>query len=378
MTAARAEPEPATHGQGGPPPGSFASLVRLVGPLRSRSVVDSLVAVAGALAVGMIALAIVDVNPLVGYSALLGGAFGSGGALAATVVQATPLLLVGLALCLSFESGFFNIGAGGQYGVGALAAALVGGFVHLPGIWQLAAMAAAAIVAGALWALGPALLRAFTGASEIITTLMLSYVASYLIDYVVTGPGRSGGVVNQTPSLSGNAIFPPLAATTQLTAAVFVALAFVPLTWFLLRRTTFGYSLRMVGRNPDAAQAAGISVKRVAVLSLTVSGAVAGLSGMLEVAAVTHSVPQNFSTEVGFDAIAVALLAGNQPFGILVASFLLGGLAAGATPMEAQVGVSGPFVIFLEAVIIATVVAMPLARRAARTARSRLSLRRQP
>jgi ABC-type uncharacterized transport system permease subunit len=339
---------------------------------------DPVIAVLGALLAGFVALAAVGVDPFAAYRALLGGAFGSSAALSATLVQMTPLLLVGLALGLSFESGFFNIGAGGQYGVGALAAGLVGGFVHLPGAAELAAMAAAAVAAGAIWALLPAVLRAFTGASEIITTLMLSYVAADLIDYVVTGPGGSGGVVNQTPALRGNALFPPLAAQTQLTAAVVVAVALVPVMWFVLRRTAFGYRLRMVGKNPQVAQAAGISVRRTAVVSLTASGGIAGLGGMLEVASVTLAVPQNFSIQVGFTAIAVALLARNQPFGILVASFLLGGLAAGATPMEAQVGVSGPFVTFLEAIIIATVAGMPLARRALRSLRSRRPAGRRP
>lgn len=343
----------------------------------NRVGLDPVIAVVGALLAGLVALAAVGVNPFAAYNALLGGAFGGGAALSSTLVQMTPLLLVGLALGLSFESGFFNIGAGGQYGVGALAAGLVGGFVSLPGVSELAAMAAAAVVAGALWALVPALLRAFTGASEVITTLMLSYVAADLIDYVVTGPGSSGGVVNQTPQLRANAFFHPLAVQTQLTAAVIIAVVFVPLMWFVLRRTAFGYRLRMVGKNPQAAEAAGISVRRVAVLSLTASGAIAGLGGMLEVASITLAVPQNFSIQVGFDAIAVALLARNQPFAILVASFLLGGLAAGATPMEAQVGVSGPFVIFLEAIIIATVVGMPLARRAVRSLRSRSAAGRQ-
>lgn len=344
---------------------------------RGPRVWDSVIGIVAALAVGLIALAASGVDPWAAYGALFSGAFGGVDSLSATVVQAAPLLLVGLAVGLSFESGFFNIGAGGQYGAGALAAGLIGGFLHYTAALELALMALGAIVAGMLWALGPAVLRVTTGASEVITTLMLTYVAMNLIDYVVTGPGRNGGVVNQTPPLDLDAIFPTLVSGTQLTVAALVALAFVPLTWFTLRRTTFGYSLRMVGKNRDAAQAAGISVGRIAVLALVTSGAMAGLGGMLEVSSVTLAVPQNFSLEVGFDAIAVALLAANRPVGILMTSILLGGLNAGSPRMEAQVGVSGPFVLFLEALIIATVVAMPFFRRVTRArARTRAVAKR--
>jgi ABC-type uncharacterized transport system permease subunit len=320
-------------------------------------------AVIAAFCLGAIALLATGANPLAAYSALLEGAFGSAQSLSTTAMQATPLLLASLAVSLSFRAGVFNIGAGGQLGVGALASAVIGAYVRAgPGI-ELAVMAAGATAAGALWAAIAGVLKAFTGASEVITTLMLNYVAANLIDYTVTGPAKAPGDINQTPQLSGAALFPSLASHTQLTAAVFVAIVAAVFAWVLLWRTGFGFRLRMVGLNPDAAKAAGLSVKRVVVAVLVLSGSLAGLGGMTEVAGLVGSVPQNFSLQVGFDAIAVALLGRNGVAGTVLASVLLGGLISGSTTMEARVGVSGPFVEFLEAIMIAAIVLMPMAAR---------------
>lgn len=328
-----------------------------------RELLLAVVAVVVAFVVGGVALGASGIDPLSAYSALAEGAVGSVQSLATTAMQCTPLLLASLAVALSFRAGVFNIGAGGQLGVGALAAAIVGGYVHAAAGLELVLMAGAAMVAGGLFAAIAAILKAWTGASEVITTLMLNYVAANLIDYAVTGPAKAPGALNQTPLLGGAAVFPTLVARTQLTAAVFVAIAAVPVVWVVLWRTAFGFRLRMGGMNPGAATAAGFAVKKVAVAALVTSGALAGLGGMTEVAGVLHTLPQNFSLQVGFDAIAVALLGRNGVAGCLLATLLLGGLVSGSTAMEARVGVSGPFVEFLEALMIAAIVLMPMAMR---------------
>lgn len=320
-----------------------------------------IVAVVLALAVGALSLLAVGKNPLAAYGALATGALGGLPAIAGTLVEATPLIITGLAVGLSFQSGFFNIGAGGQLGMGALAAALVGGYVHAPGPIVMVLMVVAAALAGALWGGIAGALRAYTGASEIITTLMLNYVTIYLMDYAVTGPFRAPGAINQTPPLAGSSMFPVLIPGTSLTATFILAIALVGAVWFLLARSTFGFELRMVGRNPDAARAAGMSVKRVSVLSLAISGCIAGLAGAALIGGVLGSLPQDFSINTGYDAIAVALLGANQPFGILLASLLLGVLYNGSSLMEVVVGVAGPFVGYLEAVMI-IFVALPQLR----------------
>jgi ABC-type uncharacterized transport system permease subunit len=320
---------------------------------------ESVGAVLAAFLLGGILLLMIGKDPTAAYEALIGGAAGDVGALASSLVVATPLILASLAVAISFRSGFFNIGAGGQVGVGAIAAAVVGGYLHLNGPLVMVLMLAAGGIAGALWGGIAGVLRAFTGASEVITTLMLNYVATLLIDYLVTGPLRAPGPAVQTPTIPPEARFPILIPNTQLNLTLLLALAAVPAVWFLLWRTTYGFELRMVGLNPDAARAAGMSVRRVAASSLAVSGFLAGLAGAVQVGGVLGSLPQDFSIQVGFDAIAASLLGANNPWGVLVASLFLGGLNSGSATMEATAGVSGPFVQFLEAIVIATVVAAP-------------------
>lgn len=325
-----------------------------------RSISYPLMAVLVALILGAVFLVAIGKNPLQAYGALFAGAAIGTQSIAGSLVVATPLLLTSLGVGLSFRSGFFNIGAGGQLAMGALAAAIVGGYSHLPGVIVMLLMVLAGAAVGAAWGAIAGVLRALTGASEIITTLMLNYVALYVIDYAVTGPFKAPGTINQTPPLPTSAQFPLLIGNTQLTWAFPFALLMVVVVSVVLNRTPFGFELRMSGHNAEAAEASGISVRRVAVLALAVSGLLAGLGGAIEVGGILYAVPQGFSIQTGYDAITVALLGGNSPIGILLASLFLGGLNNGATLMEALVGVSGPFVQFLEAIVIVALVGAPL------------------
>jgi simple sugar transport system permease protein len=317
------------------------------------------IAVLAALVLGGIFLLITGKDPFGAYGALFTGAFGGTDAIAFSLVEATPLILAGLAVGLSFRSGFFNIGAGGQLAMGALAAGGIGAYWHLPAPLLIACMVLGGGLAGAAFGAIAGLLRAYTGASEIIVTLMLNYVALQLIDYMVTGPWKGPGAINQTRPLPAADRLPALIPGSQLTIALLFALAAVGIVAFLLFRTTLGYELRMVGLNQQAARAMGMSVRSVAASSLTMSGFLAGVAGAVEVAGVLGSLPQNFSIQVGFDAIAAALLGANNPLGILIAALFLGCLQGGAPFMEASAGVSAPFIQFLEAIIIASVVVFP-------------------
>lgn len=321
-----------------------------------------LLAVAVSVALGSLTLIAIHRDPVAAFSSLLQGALGSRQSLTGSLVQATPLLFAGLAVGISFQSGVFNIGAGGQLGVGAIAAALIGGYIHISTPLVIPLMMLGGGLAGAVWGGIAGALRAYTGASEIITTLMLTYIASYLIDYVVTGPFRAPGQINQTPPLPVAAEFPIIVPNTELSIAFPLALVTVVAVWILLYRSTIGFELRMVGRNAEAAQAAGVSVKRVAILTMVISGFFAGLGGAAQIGGVLWSLPQDFSLSAGFDAIAISLLGSNGPIGILLASLFLGGLQSGSSLMEAQANVSGPFLQFLEAIMIA-VISVPFALR---------------
>lgn len=320
---------------------------------------QSVVAVLVALVLGGLFLLLSGKDPFEAYGALLAGAAGGQDAIAFSLVEATPLILTGLAVGLSFRSGFFNIGAGGQLGLGALVAGGIGGYLHLPGPAVIVLMLLGGGIGGAALGGLAGVLRAFTGASEVIVTLMLNYVVLLLIDFMVTGPWKAPGAINQTPPVPGAARLPVLLPNSQLTIGLLVALAAVAVVAFLFHRTTLGYELRMVGLNQETARAMGMSVRTVAASSLTMSGFLAGVAGAVEVAGVLGSLPQNFSIQTGFDAIAAALLGANSPLGILVAALFLGLLQGGAPFMEASAGVSAPFIQFLEAIIIATVIVFP-------------------
>lgn len=323
-----------------------------------RRVWVTVVALCAALAVGAIVLLVTGKNVLQAYEALWAGAFGSGQAFSATLITTTPLLIMGLGVSVAFSSGYFNIGAGGQMALGALAAAVVG-TLNIPGPLSIALMILAGAGAGAFWGFIPGYLRAYRGANEIVTTLMMNYVALFLLDYLVTGPLHDAANGTRTPDIKPGARFPELFGAGNPTIALILALVAVPLTSFLLRRTSLGFELRMVGMNPDAGFASGMSPKRVAVTSLTLSGLYSGIAGACLVGGVFWSVSQGFNIQLGFDAIAVALLGALNPWGILAASILWGGVLNGSQTMQLNAGVSQPFTLLIEALVLIALVLVP-------------------
>lgn len=323
-----------------------------------RRVWVTVLALGAALAVGAIVLLVTGKNVLQAYKALWAGAFGSGQAFSGTLITTTPLLIMGLGVSVAFSSGYFNIGAGGQMALGALAAAVVGTW-NIPGPLSIALMILAGAVAGALWGLIPGYLRAYRGANEIVTSLMMNYVALFLLDFLVTGPLRDASNGTRTPDIKPGARFPELFGSGNPTIAFILALGAVPLTSLLLRRTSLGFEMRMVGMNPDAGFASGMSPKRVAVTSLTLSGLYSGIAGACLVGGVFWSVSQGFNIQLGFDAIAVALLGALNPWGILAASILWGGVLNGSQTMQLDAGVSQPFTLLIEALVLIALVLVP-------------------
>lgn len=290
--------------------------------------------------------------PLAAYAALLEGAFGSVNGIIQTVVSATPLILAGLAVGIGFKAGLFNIGAQGQFLMGAVTAAAVGAYLaDSSGLLAIPAALLAGLLAGAVWGLIPGALKAYTGAHEVVTTIMLNYIALQTVAYLVQGPLRATGAsFARTPSV-GNAELPILLGRNGHLGIAFAAVA-VPVAWWLLYRTTVGFEVRTVGANPDAARYAGMRPRLVIVLTMAFCGMLAGIAGAGEILGITGYMPAGYSTNVGFDGITVALLGRANPVGILFAGLLLGAMRAGSGLMQIQAGVPVQMVDVLQGVIL--------------------------
>jgi ABC-type uncharacterized transport system permease subunit/basic membrane lipoprotein Med (substrate-binding protein (PBP1-ABC) superfamily) len=254
---------------------------------------------------------------------------------------ATPYIFAGLAVALGFRCGLFNIGAEGQYFIGGLASVFVGYSVQgLPWFIHLPLALAAGMVGGAIWAAIVGFLKAKTGAHEVINTIMLNYVAYRLADYLlqVGGPMARPGYRPISPEIEPTAYLPqffPNDPSISINAGIFLALAAVPVVYWLLFKTTLGFEIRAVGANPRAARTAGISVARNFVLAMALSGALAGLAGAHDILGVIHYMPNAFFSGYGFDSIALALLGKSHPVGVLLSALLFGFLRAGAQRMQA-------------------------------------------
>jgi ABC-type uncharacterized transport system permease subunit len=300
-------------------------------------------------------------------------AFGSGdlhqvalsfGPLSETVVNAVPLILAGLSVAIGFRAGLFNIGAEGQITVGGVAAAAAAfSFPGLPGPIHLMLIVLAGIVGGAIWGAVPGFLKAKTGAHEVITTIMLNFVAFRLLDYALSTrfflpPGRNDPV--SKPAL---AAFPHLfGSSLRINAGIFVALAVAVIIAWLYNRTTWGFEFRAVGANPYAARAAGMSPTRTFILVMALAGAAAGLAGGILTASTNPRLAAGFSSGYGFDAIALALLGRSKPSGVVAAAFLLSALRVGARSMQASTGIPLDLVTVIQALVILFIAAPALVR----------------
>jgi general nucleoside transport system permease protein len=287
--------------------------------------------------------------------------------LSESLVTSTPYIFAGLAVALGFKGGLFNIGAEGQIYVGALTAAFVGfAFTGLPWIIHMPLTFFAGALAGAIWAGVPGLLKARTGAHEVITTMMLNYVAFNLADYLLNGPlkrGGAGGFIPISVDIQPSAYFPTFFPDPiRFHMGFFVALLMAGFVFWLLWKTTLGFEIRTVGANPRAAQYAGISVTRNFVLTMALSGALAAMAGAGEVMGVNHNVALGFSPGYGFDSIALALLGGGHPVGVVLAALLFGTLRNGATKMQSLAGIPIDIISIVQAFVIMFVAAPAIIR----------------
>ncbi|MCA0990256.1 ABC transporter permease [Pseudalkalibacillus hwajinpoensis] len=321
------------------------------------SITVPLLSVALGLLVGGIIMLVSGYNPIVAYAALFNGIFSNTYVLGETVRQMTPLILSGLAVAFAFRTGLFNIGVEGQLLVGWLASVYIGlqfeglsPVVHIP----LAILAAA--LAGAIWAFVPGFLKAKYQVHEVITTIMMNYVALHVVNAIIRtyllAPGERTDQINASASLQ-SPFLETITDFSRLHYGFVVAIIGAIIMWFLLWKTTTGYELRSVGFNKYASEYAGINVQRNIVLSMVISGAFAGAAGAMEgLGTYGYMTVMADFTGVGFDGIAVALLGANGALGVVLASALFGGLKIGALNMQSVAQVPTQLVEIVIAMII--------------------------
>lgn len=329
---------------------------------RGAPVLAAGIAVASTLLAAGVLLALGGYDTGAALSALVRGAAGSPRTfLSVTLVRSVPLLLTGLAVALAFRAGVWNIGAEGQLYAGA-AAATAAGLVGaaLPALLLLPLVVAAALIAGALWAAVPALMKLRLGVGEVITTLLLNFVAIDLVGWLVRGPLQEGrGVFPQSDPLPAAARLPVLLEGTRLHAGFAIAIVLAIVLHLVVGRTRGGFRLRAVGASPAAAAVAGrIRSGRILALVFLASGALAGLAGGVEVSGLTGALYSDLSPGHGYTAIAVALLAGLHPLGVVVTAMFFGALQAGAGAMQRSAGVPAAWVGVVEALVILSVLAV--------------------
>jgi ABC-type uncharacterized transport system permease subunit/basic membrane lipoprotein Med (substrate-binding protein (PBP1-ABC) superfamily) len=304
---------------------------------------------------------------LAAYGGLFEGAIGSPKALVTSLTYATPYILAGLAVALGFQCGLFNIGAEGQLYMGALLATIVGFSVTgLPMYLHLPLVIVAGILGGAIWGAIPGLLKATTGAHEVINTIMMNYIAVKTVDYLVKNPFKDpAATLDRTPFVAESARYPLILPQYELHAGFLLALVAIVFVWWFLFKTTWGFEIRTVGASPSAARYAGMSVPRNFVLAMGLSGALAGLAGIGIVMGrpSEYALKAAFSSGFGFDSIAVALLAKSHPFGIFPAAFLWGALRNGAGLMQVRAqGISVDLVNIIQALVIMFIAADQIIR----------------
>lgn len=312
-----------------------------------------LAAIALSLLAGALVMAAAGVLPWEAYQLMWQGAVGSANSLKETLVKATPLLFAGLSYSFAYRCGLFNIGAEGQIYAGALTGTMAALLLpELPFWIHLPLALLCGLLGGAVWGGIAGALKVGRGASEIINTIMLNYIAIFLVSYMVTGPLMdAAGSLPQSARLPDSAILPQLLGS-RLHYGFFVAIVTAIVVYWLLERTTWGYQIRSAGFNRRAAEVMGMPVKRNMLLAMMVSGALAGLGGYVEIAGVQQRLMQNFSPGYGYDGIAVALLGNTHPLGNIVSSLLFGGMRAGANAMQRVTGASTSLVYVIQAIMI--------------------------
>jgi simple sugar transport system permease protein len=328
-------------------------------------------AILTAVIIGGIIILVVGGDPIRAYTGLIQGSMGSTKAWSETAVWATPYIFAGLAVALAFKGGLFNIGAEGQLAVGAVFPALIGyalpewlGFA-LPVYIHLPLAIIVGMIAGGLWASIVGFLKAYTGGHEVINTIMMNYIALNTTSFLLNGVMKDKSptnVIARTPLIAESARMPAIFDGLRIHWGFLLALLVAVFIWWLLNKTTLGFEIRTVGLNPDAAKYAGINVKRTIIITMMLSGMLAGLAGSIEVTGLNYRHELGFSIGYGLDAIAIALLGKSHPLGVVLAAFLFAAMRNGATRMQFLTQLPVDLISMLQALILLFVAADAIIR----------------
>jgi len=284
-----------------------------------------------------------------------------------TLNFATPLIAAGLGIAVTFRAGLFNIGGRGQMLLGAAIGGWIGFAFPMAVVVHPAVAVIGGMLAGAVWGAIAGVLKAYTGAHEVITTIMLNYVGFYLVQWMLSTPGllQAPGTNNpKSPAELPSAVFPPLLGPGyNLNFGFVLSIVAVVVVWLLIERSTLGFQFRAVGENPAAARTAGVDVRRMTIAAMAISGALVGLAGVQQVlGTVTSGFSSGIDAGIGFDAITVALLGRSRPWGVLAAAILFGAFKAGGYAMQAGEGISIDIVTVVQSLIVLFLAAPPLIR----------------
>ena len=324
-----------------------------------KTALRALIYLAAALAVSALLVIASGASPLTALKAFINGIFGNTNNFCEIFVKATPLILTGLACATAFNTGFFNIGAEGQFYAGAVAAAAVALRVPLPPFLRLIAAFAAGFIAGGLWSLIATTMKLRFGVSEIIATIMLNYIAVNFVGVAVRTflqDPESG--LPQSEKLAKELVLDRLVTGTRLHSGIIIALILAFLVWFLLNKTTYGYEMRVVGYNPRAAEVNGIPVMGSVLRASSLSGGLAGLAGVIEFLAIQKKLQEGFSADCGYTGVLIALLAANKPQLVPLVAIAYSAAQVGAASMERQAKVPSA----MASILIGVIVLMVLAR----------------
>ncbi len=311
--------------------------------------------------VGSVIILLIGKNPLTAYVVMFQGAFGGSEQLADTIVKMTPLVLTGLAVGFGFRAGVFNIGAEGQMAMGALVGAIVAmSFGALPPVILIPLSIISGMLAGAFWASIAGFLKAFTGAHEVISTIMLNWIAINVTTFMVAGPLAVGTGTPKSPEVAEAAKLPIIfkVQAIELSIGIVIAVIAAIVMYVLIEKSTVGYELRGVGFNPYASEYGGINIKKNIIMIMAISGSLAGMAGIVDLLGVP---PQRFLGELtggrGFDGITIALIGRNNPIGIIFAALLISALRTGSNAMQIRAQIPNDIVHILQGIVIFLVAA---------------------
>ena len=332
-------------------------------PVWAQGLIGQMLALLIALAGGAVIIWLVGESPLYVYEVLLRGALGSAENVAGSLLQATPIIVCGVAACVALRGGLFNIGVEGQLYVGGFAAAWVGFTLNLPAGLHVVVGLGAGMLAGALWIILPAIMRARFNANEVVSTILMNYVAVLLTSYLTIAVFKRPGGWSETAPIAQTAYLPQLMDGSRVNLGLIIGLALALGLYLFLRYTGAGYAVSTMGSNPKFAAYGGVRVKRNIVAVLLTSGAIGGLAGGIETLGVHRRFMEGFAPGFGFDGVIAALLANGNPLGVVVAALFFGALRKGSLLMEVETGASREIITVIQALIILCVSAQILIRR---------------